>query len=131
MRKKIFIVEDDANILYALQAKFSLAGFQVEVNCGNIGVEELVNNIKEIKPDFMILDLILPKADGFDLLKAIRKEESLYNLLLFIFTNLSDQDTKGRGLTLGANYYFVKHDFSIDDFVAKVVKIVKNRKKSG
>jgi len=129
MEKKIYIVEDDANILYGLQAKLSLADFQVEVNSGNMEIENLMDSIRKAKPDFIILDLILPRLDGFDVVKAIRADQNISNLPIFIFTNLSDQDTKSRGLALGVNYFFIKNDFNVDDFVVKVKKIIENAEK--
>lgn len=129
MEKKIYIVEDDANILYSLQAKLSLAGFQIEVNNGNVEIENLMDNIKKSKPNFIILDLILPKLDGFDVVKAIRADQDVSNLPIFIFTNLSDQDTRSRGLALGVNYFFIKNDFNVDDFVVKIKKIIENLEK--
>ncbi|MFA4941006.1 MAG: response regulator [Patescibacteria group bacterium] len=129
MSKKIYIVEDDANILYSLQAKLSLAGFKVEVNTGNMEIENLMDEIKKAKPDFIILDLILPRIDGFEAVKAIRSDNDISGLPIFIFTNLSDQDTKSRGAALGINYYFIKNDFNVDDFVVKIKKIIENAEK--
>ena len=127
MPKKIYIVEDDANLLYSLQAKFSAEGFQVRTDTGNGHVLEIINRMKMSLPDFVILDLILPNFDGFDLLGAIKKDKETKNIPVFVFTSLSDQDSKSRGLNLGADYYFVKDDFSIDGFVNKVKKIIENR----
>jgi two-component system alkaline phosphatase synthesis response regulator PhoP len=129
MNKKIYIVEDDANILYSLQAKLSLAGFKVEVNTGNVEIENLMDEIKKAKPDFIILDLILPRIDGFEVVRAIRSDNDISSLPIFIFTNLSDQDTKSRGVALGVNYYFIKNDFNVDDFVVKIKKIIENAEK--
>ena len=129
MNKKTFIVEDDANLLYSLQAKLSLVGVEVETNSGNTGISELINDIKKAKPNFIILDLILPKVDGFEILKTVKKDDDLANLPVFIFSSLSDEDSKSRGLELGAKYYFVKNDFNVDEFVDKILKIVNNKSK--
>ena len=129
MNKKTFIVEDDANLLYSLQAKFSLVGVEVETNSGNTGISELINDIKKAKSNFIILDLILPKIDGFEILKTIKKDDDLTNLPVFIFSSLGDEDSKSRALELGAKYYFVKNDFNVDEFVDKILKIVNNANK--
>jgi len=129
MKKKTLIIEDDANILYSLQAKFSLAGVEVQTNSGNTDIPELIDGLKKTRPDFIILDLILPKVDGFEILKAIKKDESLVNLPVFVFTSLSDQDSKSRGLKLGVKHYFAKSDFNVDEFVNKVLKIIDNKNK--
>lgn len=129
MPKKLFIIEDDANILYSLQAKFSLKGFDVKIDNGNVGIEELISKIKENKPNFIILDLILPQLDGFDIIKTLKEDQETSNIDIFIFTNLSDQDSKSKGLNLGVKHYFIKGDFSIDDLVEKTVKIINNMNK--
>lgn len=129
MAKKIFIIEDDANILSSLQAKFSLEGFEVGTNSGNMEMEGLLNEIKKFKPNFIILDLILPALDGFDIIKSMKADEEISSLPIFIFTNLSDQDSKNRSLNLGAKYYFIKSDFNIDEFISKFKKIIANIEK--
>lgn len=126
MSKKIFIIEDDANLLSGLQAKFSLAGFEIETNSGNVEIQEIINDIKKFQTSFIVLDLILPQVDGFAIIKAIKEDEEISDSPIFVFSNLSDQDSKSRGLNLGVKHYFVKNDFSIDEFVGKVIKIIEN-----
>ena len=126
MAKKIFIIEDDANVLYGLQAKFSLEGFQVRTNSGNMEIQDLLVEIKKFRPDFIVFDLILPALDGFELLKVIKADEEISFLPIFIFTNLSDQDSKNRSLDLGVKHYFIKSDFNIDEFISKVKKMIIN-----
>jgi len=129
MAKKIYIIEDDANILYSLQAKFSTEGFEVKTDNGVGHILEIVNHVKMFIPQILVLDLILPKFDGFDLLHEFKRKEETKNIPIFVFTNLSDEDSKSRGLNLGADYYFIKDEFSIDQFVAKVKKIIENKEK--
>lgn len=129
MSKKIFIVEDDANILFGLQAKFSIEGLQTATNSGNIPANDIVNEIIKFKPDYIIQDLILPKVDGFDIIKALQENDNTKSIPVFVFTSLSDSDSKNRGMDLGVKHYFIKDDFNIDSFVEKVVKIISNRDK--
>ncbi|MDD5031973.1 MAG: response regulator [Patescibacteria group bacterium] len=126
MAKRVFIIEDDANVLSSLQAKFSLEGFQVGTSSGNMEIGSLLTEIKRFKPDFIVLDLILPVEDGFEAIKAIKADEEISLLPVFIFTNLSDQDSRNRSLNLGVKYYFAKSDVSVDDFISKVKKIISN-----
>lgn len=128
MSKKIFIIEDDANILYGLRAKFSLNGFQTEVDIGVDEIEKILNKIRIFNPDYIILDLILPKVNGFDLLAKIKADQQISKIPVFVFTNLSDEDSKARGEKLGTDYYFIKSDFTLDEFVDKVKNIIKNRR---
>jgi len=125
--KKIFILEDDVNLLYGLEAQFSADEFVVESSEGEEELEELLDNIRSFSPDYMILDLILPKLDGFEIIKRIKEDEELSNLSIFIFTDLSDEDSKNRSLELGADYYFIKDDFDTYEFAEKVKKIIANQ----
>jgi DNA-binding response OmpR family regulator len=128
MEKNIFIIEDDASLAGAMQARFNLNGFSAELNLGSEeDIEALINEIKKVDADIVILDLILPKLDGFEIIKAIRADEEISDIYIFIFTDVSDEDSKARGLRLGANQYFIKEDFSVEEFAEKVKKIMVNR----
>jgi DNA-binding response OmpR family regulator len=129
MSKKIFIIEDDANLLSSLKAKFSIGGFQVETDNGAGTAEEVIKNIKVLNPNFIILDLILPKVDGFSILSKIKSDKDTLNIPVFVFTNLSDEDSKERSKDLGSDYYFIKSNFSVDEFVEKFKKIIINKEK--
>ncbi|HKK54618.1 MAG TPA: response regulator [Patescibacteria group bacterium] len=131
MSKKIYIIEDDANLLYGLQSRFSSEGYEVEITTGEETLEELLAYIKKSKFDYVILDLILPDLDGFELLEAIRSEDELKDLSVFVFTDLSDEDSKNRSMELGADYYFIKTDFDINEFSEKVIRILNNKQNSG
>ena len=126
--KKIFIIEDEASLLYSLQAKFRIEGFEVMSDIGSEQAE-VINKILRFKPNYIILDLILPKIDGFALLKEFKNQEATSAIPIFIFTNLSDQESRAKGLKLGADYYLVKADFSIDQFVSKIKAIIRNQEK--
>ncbi len=127
--KKIFILEDDVNILYGLEAQFSADEFLVESSEGEEDLEELLSNIRSFNPDYLILDLILPKLDGFEVVKKIKEDEETSELPIFIFTDLSDEDSKNRSLELGADYYFIKEEFDTYEFAEKVKKIIGNQEK--
>ncbi|QQG52662.1 MAG: response regulator [Candidatus Falkowbacteria bacterium] len=128
--KKIFIIEDDANILYGLEAQFSNSGLEVEVSEAEEEAEELMDNLREFQPDFIVLDLILPKIDGFEIVKRLKSDEELGERQIFIFTDLSDEDSRQRSLEIGADYVFFKDDFDTFQFAEKVLKIIDNQEKS-
>ncbi len=129
MTKKLFIIEDDANLLYGLKAKFSLDGFQVESDSGSEELEEIIKRIKVLKPNYIILDLILPKVDGFSVLSSLKSNSETSGIPVFVFTNLSDEDSRLKSENLGSDHYFIKSDFTIDEFVGKINKIIKNLEK--
>ena len=128
--KKIFIIEDDANILYGLEAQFSAAGLEVEVSEAEEDAEELLDNLREFQPDYIVLDIILPKIDGFEIVKKIKSDSELSDKEIFIFTDLSDEDSRQRSLEMGADYVFFKDDFDTFQFAEKVIKIISNQEKS-
>lgn len=127
--RKIFIIEDDANILYGLESQFSAADFEVEVSEAEEDEEELLSMLREFEPDYIVLDLILPKVDGFELLKKVKSDAELRDKEVFIFTDLSDEDSRQRSLEMGADYVFFKEDFDTFQFAEKVIKIIKNQEK--
>lgn len=130
MDKKIFIIEDDANILYGLEAEFTSADFEVEVSEGEEDIDELIDLISDFDPSYIILDLILPKVDGFDIIKKIKEHEDLAEKQIFIFTDLSDEDSRQRSLEIGADYVFFKEEFGVFEFAEKVKKIIHNQAKA-
>lgn len=123
--KKIFIIEDDANLLYGLQAKFRVEDFAVATDQG-LNQDELTEKIRTFKPDCIILDMILPKIDGFDLLSKIKADPETSKITVFVFSNLSDRDSKERAAKLGADFYLIKTEVNLDEFVAKFKKIIAN-----
>lgn len=130
MDKKIFIIEDDANILYGLEAEFTSADFTVEVSEGEEEIEELIDSISDFDPSYIILDLILPKVDGFEIIKKLKEHDDLADKQIFIFTDLSDEDSRQRSLEMGADYVFLKEEFGIFEFAEKVKKIIHNQLKA-
>ncbi|MGI6374036.1 MAG: response regulator [Patescibacteria group bacterium] len=125
--KKVFIVEDDANLLYGLESQFIGAGFKVASSEAEEELEELVERIKEFSPSYLVLDLILPRIDGFELIKKIKEDSELTDKDIFIFTDLSEEDSRSRSLELGADYIFFKEDFDTYEFAEKVIKIINNK----
>jgi DNA-binding response OmpR family regulator len=128
--KKIFIIEDDANLLYGLEAEFVAGEFEVETSEGDEDLEELIQRVSDFAPDYVVLDLILPKVDGFDIIKKIKADGELSDKQLFIFTDLSDEDSRQRSLELGADYVFFKEEFDTFQFAEKVKRIVANQEKA-
>ena len=128
MKKNIFVIEDDVNISQGLQNQFNILGYNAEVNRGDeMDLEDVIGEIKKTDAEIVILDLILPKLDGFEIIKKVRTDEEIRDLYIFVFTDVSDEDSRARGLQLGANQYFLKDDFSPIEFAQKVDKIMQNR----
>ncbi|HPT08124.1 MAG TPA: response regulator [bacterium] len=122
--KKIFIVEDDSDILYGLSDIFSSNDYEVELSDSTEELDDLLKRIKKFKPEAIILDLVLPRLEGLDIIKKIKEDDDTSNSEIFIFTDLSDEDSKSRSVGLGANYYFLKSEFDIYAFSNRVMRIM-------
>jgi DNA-binding response OmpR family regulator len=116
MAKKILIIEDEQTLIKALLDSFGGNGYEVETALDG---EEGWKKMKANRPDLILLDLILPKMDGFELLNKIKKDDEVKNVPVVILTNLSD--VTNRCEELGAKHCFVKSDESIDN-IKKAVK---------
>lgn len=131
MDKKIFIIEDDSNILYSLEASFSAEGLEVTTSEGDEEMDEIMENIGDFAPDYLILDVILPKLDGFEIIKKIKEDSEMADLPIFVFSDISDEDSRSRSLEMGADYFFPKEDFDAYEFAEKVKKIMANQERMG
>jgi len=114
---KILIIEDDASFRRVYHDMFETAGYQVLVaENGEIGWDLA----KAEKPDLVMLDLVLPGLNGFDVLKYIRGDSETKNIPVIITTALGEQDDIRKGIELGANDYLVKGFFTPREVLAKI-----------
>ena len=121
--KKILIIEDDPFLSEMYAAKFVQNDFQTEVAAdGKIGMVK----IKANKPDLILLDIVLPKMDGFEILKKIKEDSKLKNIPVILLTNLGQKDEVEKGLALGADEYIIKAHFTPTAVVARVKDIMKS-----
>ncbi len=118
---KILIVDDDPFILDMYTLKLKEAGFTVE-NANN-GQEGLAK-IKKLKPDLLLLDLVMPEMDGFETLERLNKDAPFKPHKIVILTNLGQKEEVERGLKLGANDYIIKAHFTPSEVVEKVKKLL-------
>jgi len=118
MKKEIYVVDDEENILEILEYNLKKNDYKVKsFNNGKSFMEYI--NIK--KPDLVVLDLMLPDLDGFDICKEIKKKT---NVPVIILSAKSEEFDKVLGLELGADDYMVK-PFSVREFMARVKNILK------
>lgn len=117
--KKILIAEDESVLLNVLKDRFETEGWKVSTAKDG---EETIGAVNKTQPDVVLLDLLMPKKDGFEVLKEIRSNPEFKNLSIIVLSNLgSDEDIK-RALALGANDYFVKTQHPMSEIVEKVKK---------
>ncbi|MCX6766713.1 MAG: response regulator [Candidatus Moranbacteria bacterium] len=115
-KKKILIIEDDRALQSALVEILTQEGYET---ASAFDGEEGVQKSRTEKPDLILLDLILPKKDGFEVLSEIKNSPSK-NIPVLILTNLEEIDNVQKALDLGAKTFMVKSDFSLRDIIEKI-----------
>lgn len=116
---KILLVEDDKFLRDLLTKRLSKEGFEIETA---VDGEEGLKKVQETKPDLVLLDLILPGINGFDVLKKIRENPALSDVKIIVLSNLGQKEDVKRALDLGAQDYLVKAHFTLDEIIEKVKK---------
>ncbi len=117
MQKKILLVEDDGTLASVYQSRLELEGFTVEhVANGELALSKAV----EFKPDLIVLDAMMPKINGFDVLDILRNTPETMNVRVIMLTALSQPKDKQRAESLGADDYLVKSQVVISDVVDRI-----------
>jgi len=116
-KKTIVIVEDESVLLKALNIEVLNAGFEVLVAMdGKSGL----NLIKANKPDLVLLDLLLPKMDGYAVLAALKKDSKTKDIPVVILSNFGEPENIEKAMELGAVDYFVKSSTDLGEVVKKI-----------
>ena len=123
MERKILIIEDDKFLAQLLAKKLSQENFQSLITPTG---EEGLKRIEEESFDLVILDLLLPEMDGFEVLEKIKKNEKIKHIPVLILSNLGQKEEIKRGLELGATDYLVKANFTPNEIIEKVKTILKS-----
>lgn len=116
------MVEDDPFLLSMYSTKFELENFEVKI--AEDGEKGWVL-AQEYEPDIILLDINLPKMDGFEVLGNIKENDKTKNIPVIMLTNLSQKEDKDKGIELGADDYLVKAHFMPSEVVGKIKKLVK------
>ncbi|PIS42287.1 MAG: response regulator [Candidatus Kerfeldbacteria bacterium CG08_land_8_20_14_0_20_40_16] len=125
-KQKILLIEDDKMLLEMYSSKFNREGYDIiTAENGSDGLKMA----KENKPDLILLDIILPKLDGFATLKEIRSDASIKDTPVILLTNLGQDQDIQKGKALGADDYFVKANHTPSEVVEKVRELLKNKGK--
>jgi CheY-like chemotaxis protein len=119
--KKILLVEDDPFLIDLYTTKLEQEGFSVEVS--NDG-EDCFKKIKENIPDLVLLDIVLPNVDGWEILQKIRNDEKFKDLKIVILSNLSQKEEIEKGLKFNVEKYLVKAHYTPTEVVEEVKKII-------
>lgn len=116
--KNILIVEDDRFLAKAYEARFQKAGFSVVM--ASDGNEALIA-LKKQKPDIMLLDLVMPNKNGFEVLETMHNDPALKKIPVMILSILGQDADVKKGMELGAWKYMVKSEHSLQEIVDAVM----------
>lgn len=120
--EKIVFIEDERTLQKMLGEALVGAGFSVEnASDGEAGLAL----VRQVMPDLVLLDLILPKVDGFTVLNELKKDEKTKDIPVMVLTNLETADDVEKVIALGATTYLVKANYDLPDIVAKVREVLK------
>ncbi len=119
MAKKILIIEDEEILLDLLKKKLSSLGYEVyTAKDGEAGFKA----IKEIVPDLILLDIIMPKMGGFEVMEKLQEEESLKTIPIIVISNSGQPVELNKAKELGAKDWLIKTEFDPKEVIEKVVK---------
>lgn len=117
----VLVVEDDTFLSNIYKTKFEMEGFKVSTaDNGEMGYKDT----KKKKPDIVLLDILLPKMDGYAVLNSLKTDPETKDIPVIMLTNLGQKDDVEKGLEMGAADYLIKAHFKPSETVAKVRKVL-------
>lgn len=119
--KRILFIEDESALQKTFGEILKQEGYQmISALDGEVGLELAKNQ----KPDLILLDLILPKLHGFEVLQQLAKDHQTKQIPVIVLTNLEEMEDIEKALELGATTYLVKENYSLEEIVKKIKKIL-------
>ncbi|PIV43615.1 MAG: response regulator [Candidatus Nealsonbacteria bacterium CG_4_10_14_0_2_um_filter_40_15] len=119
--QNILLVEDDPFLIDIYTTKLKESGFSVEVaNDGEVALRKA----RENKPDLVILDIVLPQIDGWEILRKIKSEPEFKNLKVIILSNLGQKEEVEKGMKLGAIKYLIKAHYTPSQVIKEIKKTI-------
>ena len=115
--KQILLVEDDPFLIDIYSTKLKEAGFSVEVVTDG---DETFKKLEEKKPDLLVLDIVLPKVDGWEILKQIKAMQKFKDLKVILLSNLGQKEEVKKGIRLGATKYLIKAHYTPSQVVEEI-----------
>lgn len=117
MKKKILFIEDESALHRALEKSLSEAGYEMTSALnGEIGLERAQRDL----PHLILLDLILPIKNGFEVLEELKRDPRTASIPIIVLSNLADSEDVERAIERGATTYLVKTNYKLDEVVEKI-----------
>ncbi|MDO8668753.1 MAG: response regulator [Candidatus Buchananbacteria bacterium] len=118
---KILVVEDEPALQQTLGDKIKREGWEY---IPSLNGEEGLRTIKKSQPDLIILDLLMPKMSGLEMLKEVRKIYDKQDLPVIILTNYSEGQNVSEAIALGADIFLVKANYSLEEIIEKIREVL-------
>ena len=122
MAKLILIIEDDKFLRELISQKLLKEGYDIDQA---VDGEEGLKKIKEVSPALVLLDLILPGIDGFEVLTKMKQDPVSAEIPVIILSNLGQKEDVEKGMTIGASDYLIKAHFTPGEIIEKIKNILK------
>lgn len=121
MAKKVLIIDDEPELVKAIEVRLKNSGYEVEIAYdGLVGIDK----VKEVKPDLILLDIIMPKMDGYEVCKRLKANSETEGIPIIIFTASQQRDLEKKCRAVGVGYFVMK-PFETQDLLAMVNKLLK------
>ncbi len=120
MAKKVLIADDEENIVISIEFLIDQAGYEAEIARDG---EEALSKIASFKPDLILLDVMMPKINGFEVCRRIREDRQFDSTKIIMLTAKGREVEVAKGLALGANAYIIK-PFSTKELMAEIKRIL-------
>jgi DNA-binding response OmpR family regulator len=124
-KKRIFVADDQEEVLSMLNDLLTSKGFEVTASKDP---EQLIKLIKSFKPDLILLDLLMPDLDGFEICRILNSDKEAQSIPIIIMSGLSDQVDIKRAYSLGVVDYLVK-PFDLNKVIAQIEKAIANKER--
>ena len=118
---KVLLVEDDSLLIDIYSTKLKEAGYELEVVSDG---SQVVDTAKTYKPDLILLDIVLPQMDGWEILKSLKEDESTKGVKVLVLSNLGQKEEIEKGFKLGAVQYLIKAHYTPTQVVQEIEKLL-------
>ena len=118
---KVLIIEDDLFLRSLIARKLESEGFGVGMA---IDGEDGIAKVLSYKPNLILLDIILPKMNGFEVLEKLKSDETIKHIPVILLTNLGEKEDADKGMSLGASDYMIKAHFTPEEIIEKIKKVI-------
>lgn len=120
-KQTILLIEDDPLLIDIYRTKFKESGFEVQVADSG---EKALSLLTKISPSLIVMDIVLPHTDGWELLAVAQKQENLKNTKIVVLSNLGQKEEIEKGISLGADRYLIKAHFTPSQVVEEVRELL-------